>query len=45
MLIIKDLTVKNFMSVGNQAQAITFDNKHLVLVLAKLVFVLAPFSS
>ena len=35
MLIIKDLTVKNFMSVGNQAQAITFDNKHLVLVLGE----------
>ena len=35
MLIIKDFTVKNFMSVGNQAQAITFDNKHLVLVLGE----------
>jgi len=35
MLIIKDLTVKNFMSVGNAIQAITFDNKHLVLVLGE----------
>jgi len=35
MLVIKNLTVKNFMSVGNQAQAITFDNKHLVLVLGE----------
>ena len=35
MLIIKDLTVKNFMSVGNSAQAIRFDNKHLILVLGE----------
>jgi DNA repair exonuclease SbcCD ATPase subunit len=35
MLIIKDLTVKNFMSVGNSAQAIKFDNKHLILVLGE----------
>jgi DNA repair exonuclease SbcCD ATPase subunit len=35
MLIIKNLTVTNFMSVGNQAQAITFDNKHLILVLGE----------
>ena len=35
MLIIKNLTVKNFMSVGNQTQAITFDNKNLVLVLGE----------
>jgi DNA repair exonuclease SbcCD ATPase subunit len=35
MLIIKNITVKNFMSVGNQTQAITFDNKNLVLVLGE----------
>ncbi len=35
MLIIKNITVKNFMSVGNQTQAITFDNKHLILVLGE----------
>ena len=35
MLIIKDLTVKNFMSVGNAIQAIKFDNKHLILVLGE----------
>ena len=35
MLIIKDLTVKNFMSVGNSTQAIKFDNKHLILVLGE----------
>ena len=35
MLIIKDLTVKNFMSVGNSTQAIRFDNKHLILVLCE----------
>jgi DNA repair exonuclease SbcCD ATPase subunit len=35
MLIIKELTVKNFMSVGNQAQAIDFSNKSLVLVIGE----------
>jgi len=35
MLVIKNITVKNFMSVGNQTQAITFDNKNLVLVLGE----------
>ena len=35
MLIIKDLTVKNFMSVGNQTQAISFNNKHLILVIGE----------
>ena len=35
MLIIKNLTVKNFMSVGNAVQAITFNNKHLILVLGE----------
>ena len=28
MLTIKELTVKNFMSVGNQTQAIDFGNNH-----------------
>jgi len=35
MLTIKELTVKNFMSVGNQAQAINFANKSLVLVIGE----------
>ena len=35
MLIIKEITVKNFMSVGNQAQAIDFSNKSLVLVIGE----------
>ena len=35
MLTIKQLTVKNFMSVGNQAQAIDFSNKSLVLVIGE----------
>ena len=35
MLTIRELTVKNFMSVGNQAQAIDFSNKSLVLVIGE----------
>ncbi len=35
MLTIKELTVKNFMSVGNQVQAINFANKNLVLVIGE----------
>ena len=35
MLTIRTLTVKNFLSVGNQAQAINFDNKNLVLVIGE----------
>jgi len=35
LLTIKELTVKNFMSVGNQAQAINFANKNLVLVIGE----------
>jgi DNA repair exonuclease SbcCD ATPase subunit len=35
MLIIKTLTVKNFMSVGNTTQAINFDRKDLNLVLGE----------
>ena len=35
MLTIKELTVKNFMSVGNQAQAINFADKNLVLVIGE----------
>jgi DNA repair exonuclease SbcCD ATPase subunit len=31
--LIKNLTVKNFMSVGNQTQAVSFDREHLTLVL------------
>lgn len=32
---IKDLTVRNFMSVGNQTQAIGFDKGQLTLVLGE----------
>ena len=35
MIKIKDLTVKNFMSVGNQTQAINFDKGELTLVLGE----------
>jgi len=35
MIKIKDLTVKNFMSVGNQTQAVDFDKGHLTLVLGE----------
>jgi DNA repair exonuclease SbcCD ATPase subunit len=35
LLTIKEITVKNFMSVGNQAQAIDFSNKSLVLVIGE----------
>jgi DNA repair exonuclease SbcCD ATPase subunit len=35
LLTIKEITVKNFMSVGNQAQAIDFSNKNLVLVIGE----------
>ena len=35
MLKLKNLTVKNFMSVGNQTQAIDFDQKALTLVLGE----------
>ena len=35
MIKIKDLTVKNFMSVGNQTQAVDFDGEQLTLVLGE----------
>jgi DNA repair exonuclease SbcCD ATPase subunit len=35
MIKIKNLTVKNFMSVGNQTQAVPFDKEHLTLVLGE----------
>ena len=35
MIIFKELTVKNFMSVGNQTQAINFEKEHLTLVLGE----------
>ena len=35
MIKIKDLTVKNFMSVGNQTQAVDFDQENLTLVLGE----------
>ena len=35
MIKLKDLTVKNFMSVGNQTQAVDFDQENLTLVLGE----------
>ena len=35
MIKIKNLTVKNFMSVGNQTQAIDYDKGHLTLELGE----------
>ena len=35
MIKIKDLTVKNFMSVGNQTQAVDFNKEQLTLVLGE----------
>ena len=35
MIKFKDLTVKNFMSVGNQTQAVSFDKQQLTLVLGE----------
>ena len=35
MIKFKDLTVKNFMSVGNQTQAVAFDKQQLTLVLGE----------
>jgi DNA repair exonuclease SbcCD ATPase subunit len=35
MFKIKNITVKNFMSVGNQTQAVDFDKSHLTLVLGE----------
>jgi DNA repair exonuclease SbcCD ATPase subunit len=35
MIKIKDLTVKNFMSVGNQTQAVNFNSEQLTLVLGE----------
>ena len=32
---VKNITVKNFMSVGNQTQAVDFDKEHLTLVLGE----------
>jgi DNA repair exonuclease SbcCD ATPase subunit len=32
---IKDITLKNFLSVGNQTQAVDFDKEHLTLVLGE----------
>jgi DNA repair exonuclease SbcCD ATPase subunit len=34
---IKNITVKNFLSVGNQTQAVNFDKEHLTLVLGENV--------
>ena len=35
MIKVKDLTVKNFMSVGNQTQAVDFNKEQLTLVLGE----------
>ena len=35
MIKIKNITIKNFMSVGNVTQSICFDDKDLVLVLGE----------
>jgi len=35
MIRIKNLTVKNFMSIGNQTQAVDFEKEHLTLVLGE----------
>ena len=35
MIQIKNLTVKNFMSVGNTTQAVNFDRRDLTLVLGE----------
>ena len=35
MIKIKDLTVRNFMSVGNQTQAVDFNKDNLTLVLGE----------
>lgn len=35
MIKLKELTVKNFMSVGNQTQAVNFNKEHLTLVLGE----------
>ena len=35
MIKLKELTVKNFMSVGNQTQAVDFGKEHLTLVLGE----------
>ena len=37
MFKIKDITVKNFLSVGNQTQAVDFAKEHLTLVLGENV--------
>lgn len=33
MILIKNVTIKNFLSIGNQTQAVTFDQEQLTLVL------------
>jgi hypothetical protein len=38
MIQIKNLTVKNFMSVGNATQAVDFDRRDLTLVLGDVKF-------
>ena len=36
-ILLKDLTVKNFMSVGNQTQAVRYDQEQLTLVLGEIL--------
>ena len=35
MIKVKNLTIKNFMSVGNQTQAVDFEKEQLTLVLGE----------
>ena len=35
MIILKNLTIRNFLSVGNVTQAVNFDNKELTLILGE----------
>jgi DNA repair exonuclease SbcCD ATPase subunit len=35
MIVLKNLTIRNFLSVGNVTQAVNFDNKDLTLILGE----------
>ena len=35
MIVLKNLTLRNFLSVGNVTQAVNFDNKDLTLILGE----------
>ena len=42
MIKVKDLTVKNFMSVGNQTQAVDFDKEQLIKHFLSIEFNRSP---